>query len=134
MNKIERMEFLTERMRDGKVFNSDFCKAKFTIKDGTIYGRRGVSIENLLCFNLFLPPTHIFTPDELVIMEHLPYPYLVRDFDGELWNHEYEPFKVDKYWEDDCVQENSRSLDLFENIFKSIKFENDEPVDRRDYL
>jgi len=143
MNKIECVEFILERMRDGKEFLVEGyeMEAFYNNNDGNFYwveptsrGKIYMKFNEMLYLDLQLPPAHSFTPDELVIMEHLPYPYLVRDFDGELWNYEYEPFKMEEHWEADGGFESSRSLHLFEHMFESIEFENKEPVNRKDYL
>ena len=143
MNEIERMEFLTERMKDGKeflvggyetrvVYNHNY--GMFCWNRPTGIEKMYITLNEMLCLYLSLLPAHLFTDDEKAIMRNLPFDYIVRDFDGELWNYEYEPFKMEEHWEADGGYESSRSLYLFEHLFESIKFENEEPLKISEYM
>jgi len=141
MNKIERMEFLLARMKDGKEFSVEGYSSNVYYNEGNFHWVKPTGIETMnmtlnlvLCLDFSLPPLHLFIDDELAIMRNLPFDYIARNDDGEIWNYECEPFKVEKRWEDDGGRHNSRSMYLFEHIFKNIKFENEESVNRKDYL
>ena len=142
MNEIERMEFLLARMFDGKQFLAKGYSTNIYYIEGNFYWVKPTGIEKMnmtldlaLILDFSLSPTHSFTDDVKTLMRLLPFDYIARNYDGGLWNYEYKPFKEDDvFWGDVGGQESSKSMHLFEHQFESIQFENDEPVNRKDYL
>ena len=141
MDKVERMEFLLERMKDGVDFESIggkkgkyfFSRLKnLWILTSNNDGKENMSLNDLLEYD-FLLPKHTFTKDELVIMKHLPYPYLVRSEDGHIRNYEKSPMK---YTDEKGWFHTGKELYFvwLDHLFPTIEFENKEPVDRKDYL
>jgi len=125
MNKLQRMEFLLERMKDGKEFTSN--------KGGDTLEILNIMLGKEEDYYLSIEPLHSFTDDEKVIMKHLPYPYLVRSGDGHIINYEKRPMKYtgDKFWFNTGYELYFVWLD---HLFPTIKFENKESVNRKDYL
>ena len=132
MNEIERMEFLLARMKDGRKFYSGCCKAKLTMEDSVVCGHPNLTINYLLYFDLSLPPLHSFTDDEKAIMRHLPYEWLVRTEDGDIKNYEKESVKTGgNFW---FATGNEVYFTWLNHLFPTIQWENEEPVNRKDYL
>jgi len=140
MNKIEKMEFLLQRMKDGKQFLVGGCGReaiynfhyeKFCWNKPTGIEKINMALNDILDSELSLLPLHSFTDDEKVIMEHLPYPYLTRDKDGSVYNCKGKPKKDGISWVGGVSY---KEITWLNHLFPTIQFENDEPVDRRDYL
>ena len=75
-----------------------------------------------------------FTDDEKVILRNLAdgYDWIVRDRDGRLNVYSSKPFKQKVEWS--CDNGASYELMLYEHLFKSIKWEDEEPCEFRKYL
>ena len=78
------------------------------------------------------PPKWKFTEDEKAILRNLPekYKWIARDSSGDLYVYESEPSKEDEFW-------NALSCcgwTLFDHIFQTIKWADEEPCEFRKYL
>jgi len=144
MNKIERLEFILERMKDGVNFELVGGKKgkyyfsalkKLCLEINNNMSEENMPINDLLEYELSLTK-HIFTEDEKAIMKYLPYKWLVRDNDDELFNYKEEPFKQDyEYWYCEALYKyDYYELEVFKNLFRTIQWENDEPVNIEDYI
>ena len=73
------------------------------------------------------------TEDERVILLNLPsnYEWIARDKNGELYLYQGKPEKSANVWEN---KRTCRSLDLFNHLFKMVKWEDDEPWNTEDLL
>jgi len=125
MNKLQRMEFLLERMKDGKEFTSN--------KGGDTLEILNIMLGKEEDYYLSIEPLHSFTDDEKVIMKHLPCPYLVRTENGHIRNYEKEPIKYTdtKGW---FYTGKELCFSWLDHLFPTIQYENDKPVDRKDYV
>lgn len=90
------------------------------------------------CKNAFikwLNEEYIFelTDAEKVILNNLPegYNYIARDSDGELFIYEDKPKKYRNTWSDN---EYYKSMELFNDLFKFIKWEDDKPYSIEELL
>lgn len=74
------------------------------------------------------------TEAEKTILLNLPsnYEWIARDKNGELYLYQGKPEKSANAWESKCVCH--RSLDLFNHLFKMVKWEDDEPWNTEDLL
>lgn len=75
------------------------------------------------------------TDDEKVILRNIDntFKYIAKDENGELFVFEKKPIKKDSYW--DCeVLNNCINLSIFTKLFKSIKWEDEEPWKISDLL
>lgn len=81
-----------------------------------------------------LPKKKQFTDDELAIMRSLPkgYKWIARDESGRMFMYNVKPKKSDSYWKAQNTLWNS--LVMFEHIFQSIQWEDEEPVFIDDYV
>ena len=141
MNKIERLEFISSRMRDGLHFKSletPNGKYRFDSTQKLHYIENGfkdvstLSIDKLLDYDLFLIPlNHSFTDEELTIMKHLPYSYLIRDGNGDIYHCKFRPKKLSTMW---VAGEEYVDILWLGHLFPTIRFENDEPVNIEDYI
>ena len=80
-----------------------------------------------------LPKKKEFTDDELAIMRSLPknYKWMARDDDGELYIYDKKPKNIIGIWDN---YDRIRDFDYFEHLFKSITWEDEEPVYIDDYV
>jgi hypothetical protein len=86
------------------------------------------------CKVIKLPKKKEFTDDELGIMRSLlkKYEWVARDNDGELYIfRSYKPKKENGCWDNKGL---FRKLALFNHIFNSIQWEDEEPVYIDDYV
>ena len=69
------------------------------------------------------------TLHEKCILESLPndYKYIARDNGGELYIYKHEPVKHQNSWILQTVHDRDCELQLFNHLFKFIKWEDDEP-------
>ena len=81
-----------------------------------------------------LPKKKQFTDDELAIMRSLPklYEWIARDGSGRMFMYNVKPKRSDSYWEAQNTLWNS--VVMFEHIFNSITWEDEEPVIIDDYV
>lgn len=73
------------------------------------------------------------TEDERVILLNLPsnYEWIARDKNGELYLYQGKPEKSANAWEN---KRTCHRLDLFNHLFKMVKWEDDEPWNTEDLL
>lgn len=78
-------------------------------------------------------PKWVFTEDEKAILRNIDedYKYITRDSFGDLELFMEEPSKRNNYWGSSCDNE---FFDIFNNIFKCIKWEDEEPCEFRKYI
>lgn len=122
---------------------SDLCGTYATIKE--IKGSR-IILEDFTCiyntnWNYSLDmlkhaenePKWVFTEDEKAILRNIDedYKYITRDSFGDLELFMEEPSKRNNYWGSSCDNE---FFDIFNNIFKCIKWEDEEPCEFRKYI
>lgn len=75
-----------------------------------------------------------FTEEEKIILRNLPkkYKWIARDEDDDLCIYSYKPTKRYNYWNStECIFE---FLSIYNHIFKSIKWEDDEPCEFRKFI
>ena len=91
------------------------------------------NIDSLLSRELRLKPQWTFTEDEKVILINLPekYKWITRDKSGRLYIYKYKPRKAKEIWSDSSFY---HSLQIFQNIFQSIQWSDEEPCEFRRYL
>ena len=79
-----------------------------------------------------LPKKKEFTDDELAIMRSLPkeYKWIARDSDGNLYTYINRPSKDTAMWR----TSRCKSLSVFNDLFQSIQWEDEEPVFIDDYV
>ena len=80
-----------------------------------------------------LPKKKAFADDELAIMRSLPkdYEWVARDRCGEVYVFDRKPKKEQGIWNNDGTP---RNLGIFKHLFKSITWEDEEPVFIPDYV
>ena len=68
------------------------------------------------------------TDDEKVILRNIDntFKYIAKDEDGELFVFEKKPIKKDSYWDYEALN-NCLNFSIFTKLFKSIKWEDEEP-------
>ena len=78
-------------------------------------------------------PKWVFTEEEKAILRNVDedYKYITRDSFGGLELFVEEPSKENNYW--DCYCDNA-FFDMFSNIFKCIKWTDEEPCEFRKYI
>jgi len=140
MNKIEKMQFLIDRMKDEKEFfvDGDNIVGYLKTSDGFWeYNKENkkcvgsINVNYMLHRELKLPSIHSFTDDEKVILRNLQFDYLVRTKGGNLYYSNDKPYKKCGDWVSD---NGSRGLYAYNHLFPTIQWENEEAVDRRDYV
>jgi hypothetical protein len=79
-----------------------------------------------------LPKRKEFTDDELAIMRSLPkkYEYITRDRIGHMYLYTKKPTKFENEWTISCCMD----FTIFNTLFNSIKWEDEEPVFIDDYV
>lgn len=86
------------------------------------------------------PKTWKFTEDEKAILRNLPekYQYIARDNSGDLFVYYVKPLKNGDCWypnyPDSRTLWNLSSFVFYNNIFKSIKWEDKEPCEFRKFI
>ena len=80
-----------------------------------------------------LPKKKQFTDDELAIMRSLPkeYEWLSKDDTGDIYVFDKKPKNINGIWDSNGKL---RDLDLFNHLFNSITWEDEEPVFIDDYV
>ena len=75
------------------------------------------------------------TDDEKAILRNIDntFKYIARDEDGELFVFERKPIKSDCYWDYEVLN-NCLNLSCFTKLFKSIKWEDEEPWNIKELL
>ena len=142
MNTAEKLRFLADRVEDGKEFNAfhtyvyKFIDSKLlVVNDLGEYQQSILTIDDLLSYNLKLKPQWSFTEDEKAILRNLPekYKWVVRDNSSKtLYVYENKPEKEnDEIW---CPRFRATSLFMFNHLFQSIQWSDDEPCEFREYL
>lgn len=78
-------------------------------------------------------PKWVFTDDEKTILRNISndYEYITRDSDGDLELHTEEPYKDSGIW---YCQGDTECFDIYNDIFKCIKWEDEEPCEFRKYI
>ena len=73
---------------------------------------------------------------EKCILESLPndYKYIARDENGDLGIYKHEPLKCRSVWIPQAAHNGLRVLELFNHLFKFIKWEDNEPYKIEDIL
>ena len=109
-----------------KVKNLSFKKCRGYLKS-TIHLNTAVTMEVIK-----LPKKKEFTDDELAIMRSLPkeYKWIARDSDGNLYTYINRPSKDTAMWR----TSRCKSLSVFNDLFQSIQWEDEEPVFIDDYV
>jgi hypothetical protein len=80
-----------------------------------------------------LPKKKQFTDDELVILRNFDtrYKWLVKDRNGELYLFENKPFKDSNMWK---IKGICHVMTIFNHLFNSVTWEDEEPVFIDDYV
>ena len=91
-------------------------------------------LENNL--ELYTEPRWTFTDDEKVILRNLPeeYKWIARDDGYGLYIYELKPRKYDELWDGVSIRGRKARIDMFDRIFQSIKWTDEEPCEFRKYL
>lgn len=145
MNTAEKLRFLADRAEDGKEFLIDTHRNNMIYKfmHGRLLFLRSyekfesseLRVYEILRYNLRLKPQWKFTEDEKVILRNLnsKYQWLVRDNSSQtLYVYENKPEKEnDEIW---CPRFRVTPLFMFNHLFQSITWEDDEPCEFRRYL
>ena len=131
-------------VEEGEDFKLDSRNEVYKVINNKIYRSDffGVElIESCLSLNettetkvIKLPKKKEFTDDELAIMRSLPklYEWIARDGSGRMFMYNVKPKRSDSYWEAQNTLWNS--VVMFEHIFNSITWEDEEPVYIDDYV
>lgn len=113
-----------------KVNNGLRCKV-----DGGDFIRSDLRLNDLLNVKeiIKLPKKKQFTNDELAIMRSLPKAcvWIARDDNKAIYTFNNKPEKDDELWNNNGV---IKELDLFQHLFNSITWEDEEPVFIDDYV
>lgn len=127
--KINEFPFKTNKY---KVYKNEL---QFKTEYDDIWRLSNMEINYIVnCEVIKLPKKKEFTDDELGIMRSLlkKYEWVARDNDGELYIfRSYKPKKENGYWDNKGL---FRKLALFNHIFNSIQWEDEEPVFIDDYV
>lgn len=80
-------------------------------------------------------PEWTFTEYEKVILRNLPeeYKWIARDRDGGLNIYNVKPYKLDNCWGRKRIID-FETFNIFEHLFQSIKWEDEEPCEFRKYI
>lgn len=135
----EGEEFGFKTLRDGiyKVENNVLLK-KYKYAD--IFDASRFLVNEIANYTVVkLPKKKQFTDDELAIMRSLPkeYEWIARDYNGDddIFAFCRKPKKEKGIWTCASIRNNKIiSLDIFNHIFKSIKWTDKEPVFIDDYV
>ena len=75
----------------------------------------------------------VLTDDEKAILRSLPkeYKFIVRDKNGSLYVYKDKPLKGNAYWYSNYEYD---SIYIFDHLFNSIKFEDEEPYSIEELL
>ena len=135
--------FGVEEGEEFKIKNTGWNeKLIFKIQDNVLLRRFEndiVSDESYLKTNLIinaevikLPKKKEFTDDELAIMRSLPkeFKWITRDKNGRIYLYTKKPTKLDKEWIISCC----RDFTIFNHVFNSIQWEDEEPLFIDDYV
>lgn len=134
MTLEDKLRFLADRVKDEKEFYIDdelvrFGKENLIISDG-LY----LDIVNLSKSSLRLKPAWEFTEDEKAILRNLndEWRWVARDSNGTLYTYLLKPIKLDSIWA--APRQDFASLRHFNHLFKSVRWEDDEPCEFRKYV
>lgn len=113
-------------------------------KDKTCYGNNGFFADvdyytnndvKIYEFEDVILPKWTFTEDEKVILRNVPkeFKWIARDKDGRLFVYDKKPKKAafDTWY---LFMSNNQRFLIFENIFQTIKWEDDQPCEFRKYI
>ena len=78
-----------------------------------------------------------FTADELIILKNIDkkWNYIARDKnENALFVYDYKPFKNDEEWGVETFKGECFEISIFSNLFKTITWEDEEPVRIDDYI
>ena len=128
-----------------KIINSEYEKIKYVIDDGKIYYNSLVGehywVESNLELNeisgvkiVKLPKKKQFTDDELCILRSVDkvYKWIVKDDNGDIYVFEGKPKNYYGVWNND--DSTTKKIDVFNHLFNSITWEDEEPVFIDDYV
>ena len=105
-----------------KVYGGDFIRSDLRLNDL-------LNVKEIIK----LPKKKQFTDDELAIMRSLPKEcvWIARDDNKAIYTFNNKPEKEDELWDNNGV---IKELDLFQHLFNSITWEDEEPVFIDDYV
>ena len=105
-----------------KVYGGDFIRSDLRLNDL-------LTVKEIIK----LPKKKEFTDDELAIMRSLPKAcvWIARDDNKAIYTFNNKPEKEDELWDNNGV---IKELDLFQHLFNSIQWEDEEPVFIDDYV
>lgn len=105
-----------------KVYGGDFIRSDLRLNDL-------LNVKEIIK----LPKEKEFTDDELAIMRSLPkeFKWIAKDDSGEIYVFHEKPKNNNGIWDSNG---RLRDLDLFTHLFKSITWEDEEPVCIDDYV
>lgn len=143
MKTADKLRFLADRVEDGKEFI--FNNIEHCFRDGFLHykDRRGWWLDSKISFrNIIsgdgtfkLKPRWEFTEEEKAILRNLPsnYRFIARDRDETLFIYDKKPFKGNGEF---CVKRKCeiKPLSLYEHLFKSVQWSDEEPCEFREYL
>ena len=135
MTLAKKLRFLADRMEDEKPFligGGEYVFDKNTLYAGDYLGI--VDINKLRFAELKLKPQWEFTEDEKVILRNLPddFRWIARDEEkNRLYVYTSKPSKAHQQWQYIGSSENLR---IFNHLFQSIQWSDDEPCEFRKYL
>ena len=146
MTVADKLRFLADRVDDGKEFYMTDLYMKsvpmkfnsYNILTKKIDGKwdySSVEFNHLIYHEFKHKPRWEFTGDEEAILKNLPaeYRWIARDKDDNgLYIYTSEPTRASQHWVYDTGE--MKYIDIFNHLFQSIQWSDDEPCEFRKYL
>lgn len=151
MNTAQKLRFLADRAEDGKkflIYLSGLTPLEplqsYIVADNNLFvimrevkTPSSLSLQEILLYDFELKPQWTFIDDEKAILRNIPeeFNWIVRDKDNCLYIYSHKPRKGSHLWMYTKTEYlSSSSLQLFNHLFQSIQWEDDEPCEFRRYL
>ena len=144
MTLAEKLRFLADRIEDGKEFRFvgqtyiryfDEHGQQFVKTQNGKDLKQGIRLKTIRANELEFIPKWEFTEDEKAILRNLPsnYRFIARDRNETLFIYDKKPYKGNGEF---CVKRECeiKPLSLYEHLFKSVQWSDDEPCEFRRYL
>lgn len=146
MTLAEKLIFLANRAEDGKKFYiSTFTNHYFFNEEGLVYTEdddgfvheTAFKIDTLLEYDFTLKKPIVLTEDERAILRNLPthLNWITRDCGNDLYVFSPKPFKDGYLWIRGNIKEKDvECLSMYNHLFESIQWSDNEPCEFRKYI
>lgn len=138
MTLEQKLQFLTDRAKDGLTFYSTYDQLSFIdgelrFLDGLTWKKDYLEINELKNCKFSLTKEWDFTPEEKVILKSInkTYKWIARDEDNSLYLYYRKPFKTGNCW---SSTSDTDDITLFKHLFNAIQWNDKEPCEFKNYL